>query len=294
MIRIREVVSTERQAYRGSTAGSGATTTEMKLVMRRIILRAMEAYPTVAPSCFVDDLSAGMAGRDEHILRELGGSIRNGVNSFIEAEMELSKTKSNCSASTDTLGKMLEELWGDLCISYQRTVKSLGVGPGAGRDRNTKVMSARIKSLAARIHKFRMLKQVGIDTSMLLRTGGKQVMTYGLGIIGVSDSMLRDMRRTAAAIAALASGTGGTNLDAALILADGGPSGMADPAFDARLLPIGKWPTAVCEEKASRESLHMVIAKGRRYFLKNKEWIGGMQRPWSCLRRHHPQIEMGR
>ena len=72
-----------------------------------------------------------------------------------------------------------------------------------------------------------MLKQVGIDTSMLLRTGGKRATTYGFGIIGVSDSMLRDMRRIAAAIAAPASGAGGKNLDAALIVADGGPSGMA-------------------------------------------------------------------
>ena len=83
-------------------------------------------------------------------------------------------------------------------------------------------MVARLKGLASRIHRFRQLRKVNIDASMLLRTGGKQEMTYGLGIIGVSDSMLRDMRRVAAAIAAPASGTGGQNLDAALIVADGG------------------------------------------------------------------------
>ena len=101
-------------------------------------------------------------------------------------------------------------------MNYESTVKSLGIGLGAGRYRNTKAMAARIISLVARIHRFRMLKQVGIDTSMLLRIGGKQAMTYGLGIIGVSDSMLRGMRRIAAAIAAPASGTGGQNLDVAL------------------------------------------------------------------------------
>ena len=91
---------------------------------------------------------AETAAPDEHTLRELGGFIRNAANS-LESGMELSKTKSNCSASTDTLGKMLEELWKDLCITYQKTVKSLGVGHGAGRYRNTKVMLARMKSLAA-------------------------------------------------------------------------------------------------------------------------------------------------
>ena len=79
--------------------------------MIRIILRAMEAHPTVTPSCFVDDLPAEMAGPGEHIFRELGSFRRNVANSFIEAEMELSKTKRNCYTSTDTLGKMLEELW---------------------------------------------------------------------------------------------------------------------------------------------------------------------------------------
>ena len=57
--------------------------------------------------------------------------------------------------------------------------------------------------------------------------------------------MLRGMRRIAAAIATPTSGTGGQNLDAALVLADGGPSGRADPKCDARLLPIGEWATAV-------------------------------------------------
>ena len=89
-------------------------------------------------------------------------------------------------------------------------------------------------------------------------------MTYGLGIIGVSDSMLREMRMVVAAIVALASGAGGQNLDAAFILADGGPSGMTDPAFDAHLLPIGEWVAAVWEERLPHDSLRRMVAKGKR------------------------------
>ena len=103
VIKIRNVVSKEVQAYRGITAGSGAATSEMRPVMIRIILRAKEAYPTVAPSCFVDDLSAQMTGPDEHVLRELAGLVEHVARSFTEAEMELSKTKSVCTASTDSL-----------------------------------------------------------------------------------------------------------------------------------------------------------------------------------------------
>ena len=86
---------------------------------------------------------------------------------------------------------------------------------------------------------------LGIDTGMLLCTGGKQAMAYGIWIWGTSNSVLRDHRRIAAAIAALAGGTGGHNLDAALLSVDGCPSGRADLVFDGYRLPIGEWATAV-------------------------------------------------
>ena len=93
-----------------------------------------------------------MTGPDDHVLIEPGGFVRHVPNSFTEAEMELSKTKSVCTASTEALGRRLEELLKDLCVTFENTVKSLGVGLGAGVRRNTKVIAASIQSLAARIH----------------------------------------------------------------------------------------------------------------------------------------------
>ena len=61
---------------------------------------------------------------------------------------------------------------------------------------------------------------IGISASRLLRLGAKAAMTYGQAIMGVSNSMLRDQRRIATAIAAPGSGCGGQNLDIALMLAD--------------------------------------------------------------------------
>ena len=84
-------------------------------------------------------------------------------------------------------------------------------------------------------------------------------MTYGEGVLGVSNSMLRDRRRVAA-IAAPASGRDGQNLDAALILADGSLNGCADPAFDARLLPICQWASAVWEGWMPKVSLQNLLA----------------------------------
>ena len=58
-------------------------------------------------------------------------------------------------------------------------------------------------------------------------------MTYGSAITGVPDGLLRGQRQTVAAITAPGAGTGGQNLDLALVLADGSKNGRADPAYDA-------------------------------------------------------------
>ena len=57
--------------------------------------------------------------------------------------------------------------------------------------------------------------------------------------------MLRNLRRVAVAACSPASGRGGEQIDLALMVADGGPRGSADPAFAAHLLPIGEWAAAV-------------------------------------------------
>ena len=50
----------------------------------------------------------------------------------------------------------------------------------------------------------------------------------------------------AAAVAAPGAGTGGQNLDLALVIADGCGNGKADPAFDAHMVPLVEWAMAVC------------------------------------------------
>ena len=73
VIRIGKVVSMTLWAATGITAGSGFATTEMRIIMIRVIDRAYVLYPTVNPILFVDDLAADMCGPASHIVRELGG-----------------------------------------------------------------------------------------------------------------------------------------------------------------------------------------------------------------------------
>ena len=101
-----------------------------------------------------------------------------------------------------------------------------------------------------------------------------RAMTYGPSCTGVSDSMLDAQKRAAAAIAAPGAGTGGQNPDIALLLADGGLSGKADPAYDAHLIPLGEWAHAVWEG-------WMPVKAMRRMIEHVKEQLQHAKSPWS-------------
>ena len=263
-LRVGAVYSKMIVAIRGITAGSGLATTEMRLCMLRIVEKALKLHRTVVPTLFVDDLSAECTGPDHVILEELVPFI-NGVAADIEGVgMELSRKKSICTANSDTLGKQLEECWTEIGVTYQRYAKSLGVGMGAGIRRNAKVARARLHNFKKRIPLFRRLKNLRIDPAKIVRTGGKAAITYGQGVLGVSNAMLRLQRRAVAKAAAIGYGTGGQQLDLGLMIADGGTKGGADPAFDAHVMPITEWAKAVWEVRLPRKSLQALAANAQR------------------------------
>ena len=228
-----------------SPRGRGFATTEMRLVMIRAVDRALTFHRTITPTLFVDDLAAEVCGPAHVIKEELGGFIEKIAEFVAETGQELSPTKSLCTASSDELGKALCKRWerSGINIHFRKKVKALGVGLGAGRRRNAGVARGRLQSYMARLTRMRRLRKVGVSTARLIRTGLRTV-TYGSSVLGVPDGLLRAQRQAAAAVAAPGNGTGGQNIDFALMLADEGAKGRADPAYDAHLLPIGEWPQA--------------------------------------------------
>ena len=70
--------------------------------------------------------------------------------------------------------------------------------------------------------------------------------------------MLKAQRQTAAASSSGA-GTGGQNLDLAMVVADGNKKGRADPAYDAHDLPVGEWAVAVWERWSPVVSMRCVV-----------------------------------
>ena len=142
----------------------------------------------------------------------------------IEANgMEANKTKSLISASHPSLADSMAARMGNLALTISHRVKSLGVGLTAGTARNTTVLNTRLKNFRKRLQRYRMLRRSGVDTAMLVRTGGGSALMHGLHTIGVSPSTLRSQRSATAAAGAPVRGRGGQELNLALITADGSP-----------------------------------------------------------------------
>jgi hypothetical protein len=194
-----------------------------------LLMRRLPSSPTIAPTLFVDDLSLERDGDEPSILDNLCGFALAVMKRIDEDGMEVNRTKSLISASHPSLADAMAARMGNLALTISHRVKSLGVGLAAGTARNTTVQNARLKNFKTKLPRYRMLRRVGVDTAMLVRTGGVSALMHGLHTIGVSPSTLRSQRSAVAAAGAPVSGRGGQELNLALIIADGSPKGKADP-----------------------------------------------------------------
>ena len=91
------------QAWWGMTAGSGTATSEMKLVLIRIIDKVWEHLPMVTPTHFVDGFPSEVAAPDHWVVAALGGFVKEGADSFKEEQLGLSNKRPFCAASTNIL-----------------------------------------------------------------------------------------------------------------------------------------------------------------------------------------------
>ena len=132
------------------------------------------------------------------------------------------------------------------------------------------LLKQRLANFKARIPRFRRLRRMKADPARIVRTGGKAAIVYGQAVTGVSNSHLEAQRRAVAAAVSPKNGTGGQQLDIALMVADGGPKGKADLAFDAHTLPIGEWARAVWEERLPRPALVALAAQAKLQLARSK------------------------
>ena len=98
----------------------------------------------VIPTLFVDDLSAETAGGNNFVMIEIVKFTKVVCDEIESKGMEISRTKSVCTASCNKLGKDIAEELSVFGIKYKKKVISLGAALGAGTRRNASNLIKRL------------------------------------------------------------------------------------------------------------------------------------------------------
>ena len=255
----------------GITAGAVMATIELRVLLIQFLDYAASISPLTYFTVYVDDMSIETSGPEGFVSSALILVLRYIASCVTSLRMELSPTKNFCCASRIRVGRAIVEALPRLMFSFARRVTSLGAPLAAGRRRSSLVATKRLRAFRMRVKRFRCLRKVGINTAMLIRTGGSAALTYGQHVCGVSNALLLRQRRTVAACTVLS--RGGGDLDVTLMLADGSGTGRADPAFDAHSAPIGHWAMAIWESWAPRPLLQRLVVRAKlRLSLAKSPW----------------------
>ena len=142
---------------------------EMKLVMINIILKGMQAFPLVAPSYFVDDLSVEMTGPDKHIEEEQGRIHLACCKQLMRERFRIVIDQvCVCVCVCVCVLGVYAIVWQTVAGEMQGSQHPLhqrgtvdGVGLGSGVYTNMKVMKSRLKGLTGKMHMFGQLRTMG-------------------------------------------------------------------------------------------------------------------------------------
>jgi len=230
-------------AFCGITAGSTFATTELRVLLLSMVDEAYTRWATVDFSFYVDDGTVSASGDELSAVVAVAGAT-DFVVQYCEEELglEISVKKSVAAASTMTLARLVVRASSSGKLTAVRAAKLLGAPSGGGRRRYVRPSRARLKTLKARvgrIHKLRGASKVCIRN--LVRASATPTVTYGVEVMGMSDSHLDAARSLVAK--AVAPSAGGKSHHAVLYAVDAAGSSV-DPAIDAHVLPIKFWSLA--------------------------------------------------
>ena len=244
VIMVEGICSEGMLALQGITAGSGHAVIELRLLMLQWLDETVALYHIIVITVYIDDTSLEASGSPGMVEDAVVGATNYLANALTTIGLKFSPTKNAILATDSGLASAIARRLPKLTMALPKGAKSLGGALGAGRRRNAQVAAKRLKNFKARKPHFKKLRRAAgaARTALVLRTGGTAALTYGQANMGISNSMLQSQRSATAA--AYARGGHG-DLDLSLIMADASLKGMADPAFQAHMSPIGMWAEAV-------------------------------------------------
>ncbi len=255
-------------ARQGITAGSGMATTELRVLLLRLLDRVRAKYPGIGLAAYVDDIAADVAGTDARAIEIMCGAGDMLCSGLRGLRLQLSAGKCKVVTSSKTVTSTIAQRLAAHGVVAATWAKALGVAVTAGSRRCVAVQAMRFRTFAGRLARYNRIRRARVDAARLLRTGGMAVMTYGDAVLGVSPTALA--RRRTAAATAVSSPTRGRDTDISLVLAG------ADPAVAAHVDVLGQWADAVWEGWVPKPILEHTIAAARRK-------LSRARRPWATV-----------
>ena len=231
-------------ASRGITAGSGFATSELKALLRDLMILLKARWPELLDAkLYVDDLTLGVSGPPQVVIDTLAEAIDFTVEVLeVAMKMAVSGTKSKVLASRPSIAQAIIEATASSKVKVAGSAKMLGVDTVAGARRTTTTFRNRLTTFTSTIDRMHQLRDMGVNTVQMTRTAGVPMIMYGCEVFGVSDSALDTVRSRVANGASTS--TAGKNAVLTLTAIDG-EAGTLDPSFEAHVGPVKHWALCV-------------------------------------------------
>ena len=135
------------------------------------------------------------------------------------------------------------------------SAKSLGVDfAGGGPGQSTKGRAKRLDKVREWKFRHQMLRAAGISVGAFFKTSVEKTVGYACSVVGISDSLLRRIRR-------LAGGCTTTRVQGMSLEIDLALSGVKrlDPVYEAHRKPFFAWAAAVWDRTAPEGFLQVAL-----------------------------------
>ena len=250
------VYSEKMIATRGITAGSGMATSELRLLLGDMVYMLKKMWP-VALKLYVDDLTITATGDGHAAALAVAEATDFAVNMLQGTfELEVSVKKSVATANRPRVISTILAHCKSGALKAVTQAKLLGTAYTAGGRRAVQVMVARILKVKKIVGRVQQAARLGISAVEYVRSAAVPAMMYGCDIMGMSDSMVDDATKVAAA--ALTPPTAGKN-PTLVMHAASVHSSAVNPSQAANLEPIKAWATAWWENWAQPTDLVRVF-----------------------------------
>jgi hypothetical protein len=134
---------------------------------------ALDCYPTLDITEYVDDLTLGQAGPSWFNVDTLSSATDYVIDRLQnDLELEVSAAKSVVVASTRKQAESIARKTMSEKISYKADTKMLGTSTTAGARRSVKLLRPRLKSTRAKAQGIVKLRRSGVNTRTWARTAG--------------------------------------------------------------------------------------------------------------------------